>query len=317
VVKEPGQHRQRFVPVVVPWGLAISSDLGQLIDDDMRGDKLRRVGLRSVGTALRELVFRQTGVPLPPCRVVANEELPARHVALMMHELPVRALVVAENIADEDLAEHVMGRLLPVVGARAHEHLGISETQTLLDELEQLSPALVRQLVPKPVSLATLADILRRLAEEGVSIRDLKAILEALAQVAATEKDPLNLAEFVRSQLRRAISHRLAPGARELSVFLLEPSIEEAVRGAISRTTAGSFLTLAPAAGRDIVSALKRALAEHTGPLAPVVLTQPDIRRFIKKLIETDLPEVVVVSYAELLPQIQIQPIAKATLANL
>jgi len=154
------------------------------------------------------------------------------------------------------------------------------------------------------------------LAEERVSIRDLRAILEALALVGNTERDPLNLAEFVRSQLRRQLTHALTQGARELSVVLLEPQIEEAVRGAVSRTPAGSFLTLAPAAARDIVSAVRRAMPRESDARL-VVLTQPDIRRFVRKLLELDLREVRVVSYAELLPEVTIRPVGRATLAGL
>ena len=174
----------------------------------------------------------------------------------------------------------------------------------------------MRQVVPKPVALTTLTDVLRRLVEEGVSIRDLKLILEALAQVASTEKDPLNLAEFVRSQMRRSITYKLTQGASQLEVCLLDPQIEETIRSSISRTGAGSFLTLAPAAGRDIVEAVKQALAAPREATArrPVLLTQPDIRRFVRKLVETDLPELVVVSYADLLPELNLKPAAKASL---
>ena len=41
------------------------------------------------------------------------------------------------------------------------------------------------------------------------------------------------------------------------------------------------------------------------------------VRRFVKKLIETDLPDCRVVSYAELLPEVAIQPLGKATLAGI
>jgi len=62
-------------------------------------------------------------------------------------------------------------------------------------------------------------------------------ILEALAVYGHAEKDPLNLAEFVRSQMRRPLTHVLTGGGRDLSVLLLESSIEETIRGAISRSS--------------------------------------------------------------------------------
>jgi type III secretion protein V len=151
-----------------------------------------------------------------------------------------------------------------------------------------------------------------------VSVRDLRSILEALAIVAPNERDPLSLAEYVRSHLRRAMTWRLTQGAGSLDVYLLDPTIEETVRGAIQRTPSGSFLALSPAAARDIVQALRRALAAHAPPQgAPLVLlTQPDIRRFVRKLTETELPGLVVVSFAELLPEIALRPLTRVTLAG-
>ncbi|MEO8899981.1 MAG: FHIPEP family type III secretion protein, partial [Polyangiaceae bacterium] len=320
---EPTQRRvsgpagMRFVPVVTPWGLEVAADLAAFEEDDVRGNEVRRPGLRSAITAVREIVFRELGVPLPPGRLAVNEQLSSRHVVLSIHEVPARVFVIPPEIADAAIAEYVVGQALAVLQNRAVDFLGIAETQALLDELEQVAPATVRQVVPKPVAVTLLADVLRRLAEERVNIRDLRAILEALALVGNVERDPLNLAEFVRSQLRRPLTHALTQGGRELSVIVLEPQIEETVRSAVSRTPAGSFLTLAPAAARDIVTAVRRAIPKELSELPVIVLTQPDIRRFVRKLLELDLREARVVSYAELLPEVAIRPIGRATLAGL
>ncbi|MES1176468.1 MAG: flagellar biosynthesis protein FlhA [Myxococcales bacterium] len=307
----------RFVPVVTPWGLEVSSDLAPFEEDEVRGSEVRRPGLRSAISAVREIVFRDLGVPLPAGRLAANTQLPPRHAVLSIHEVPARVFAIPSDVSEALIAEFVVGQALGVLQSRSVDFLGIAETQGLLDELEQIAPATVRQVVPKPITVTLLADVLRRLAEERVNIRDLRAILEALALVGNVERDPLNLAEFVRSQLRRPLTHALTQGGRELSVVLLEPQIEEAIRSAVSRTPAGSFLTLAPAAARDVVSAVRRALPQQPSEAPLVVLTQPDIRRFVRKLLEVDLREVRVVSYAELLPEVAIRPTGRATLAGL
>jgi type III secretion protein V len=235
---------------------------------------------------------------------------------LSIHEVPAKVLPVAADVTDDRLAENLVAQILPLLRERAADFVGIGETQVLLDELEQVAPATVRQVIPKPVSVTLLADVLRRLVEEGLCVRDLRGILEALAQVAPSDKDPLTLAEFVRAQMRRTISYQLTQGRPELSAYLLDPMIEETIRGAISRTPSGSFLTLAPAAGRDVVGAVRRVLSPGLdSQTAPVILTRPDIRRFVRKLIETDLPMVRVVSYAELLPELAIRPVATVRLA--
>jgi len=315
--RRSGNAAMRFVPAVTPWGLEVAADLASFEEDEVRGSEVRRPGLRSAINAVREIVFRDLGVPLPPGRLAANAQLPSRHVVLSIHEVPARVFAIPAEVSDAAIAEFVVGQALAALQTRAVDFLGIAETQGLLDELEQLAPATVRQVVPKPVSVTLLADVLRRLAEERVNIRDLRAILEALALVGSVERDPLNLAEFVRSQLRRPLTHALTQGGRELSVVLLDQQIEEAVRAAVSRTPAGSFLTLAPAAARDVVSAVRRALPNPPSDAPLVVLTQPDIRRFVRKLLELDLRDVRVVSYAELLPEVAIRPLGRATLAGL
>ncbi len=150
-------------------------------------------------------------------------------------------------------------------------------------------------------------------------MRDLRAVLEALATRAVTEKDPLTLSEHVRSHLRRAITFRVTAGTGRLGVYLLDSLIEETNRRAITQTPIGAFLTLPPATARDIVAAVRRAFvaAPSGNPARRVVLTQPDIRRFVRKLIEVDFPDAEVVSFAELLPEVTVRPLARANLVGL
>jgi type III secretion protein V len=311
-----GRAEAAFVPMVVPWSIEVSADLEGMIDDAPAENDRR--GLRSEAHDLRARLFSELGVPLPVPRVRVSPGVPARHAVISLFEVPAKVVPLPDGVAESEVIRSVIDGALELLRARAGDFLGLAETQRLLDELEQLAPATVRNVVPKPVSLTLLTDILRRLLEERISIRDLRAVLEALALLAATEKDPLTLTELVRAQLRRPLTFKLTRGARDLGVVLVDPTIEDTIRRAIQRTPAGAFLTLAPAAARDVVAALKRAGAEaaqHGGPA--VFLTQPDIRRFMRKLLEADIPEATVVSFAELLPEITLRPVARANLAGI
>jgi type III secretion protein V len=306
-----GPREPAFVPIVVPWSLEVSEDLEPALEAPD--------GLRAMAMGIREQIFADLGVPLPAPRVRVRSELDRGSVVFSLHEVPASVLRVPDALADDEVVAWVRGPALQLLRARAGDFLGMAEVQRLLDELEPFAPATVRNVVPKPVSLVLLADIMRRLVEEGVSVRDLRGVLEALSSVAATEKDPLNLAEYVRSQVRRAITFRLTAGVGQLDVVLVDPILEETVRRAITRTAAGAFLTLAPQAARDVIASLRKAVdgagaAEAGAPV--VILTQPDIRRFVRKLIETELPDVWVVSFAELLPEVALKPVARAVPAS-
>jgi type III secretion protein V len=304
-----------FIPMVVPWTVEVSADLEAAMDDVSGAQP--SPGLRSAMLELRERLFAELGVPLPPPRVRIGSRLPERTLEVSLFEVPARTLSWPEG-ADAAAVPRVADQILDLLRARAFEFLGLAEVQRSLDELELLAPATVRNVVPKPVSLTLLVDVLRRLVEERVSVRDLRAILEALATAAVLEKDPLNLAEYLRAQLRRSITFRLTHGEGHLGIHLLDPAIEDAVRRSVTRTPNGAFLTLAPAASRDVIAAVKRAVSESSAEArgqAPVLLTQPDIRRFVRKLVESEIPELTVVSFAELLPEVSLRPLGKAVLA--
>src|SRR5882724_7941281 len=81
-----GSSGMRFVPVVTPWGLEVAADLAVFEEDELRGNEVRRPGLRSAIDAVREIVFREYGVPLPQGRLAKNDQLPARHIVLSIHE---------------------------------------------------------------------------------------------------------------------------------------------------------------------------------------------------------------------------------------
>jgi type III secretion protein V len=299
-------HELAFIPMVIPWSLEVSPDLGALLDREPNG-------IRSIAIGMRAQLFAELGVPLPAPRVRVRAELPGRHVVLSLHEVPAKVLPLLDKQSDDEAVASVQESTLELLRARAADFLGLAEVQRLLDELEQFAAATVRNVVPRPISVVLLTDVLRRLVDEGVSVRDLRAILEALSAIGATEKDALNLAEHVRSQMRRTITFRLTAGLGQLDVVLLDPILEDTVRRAITRTAAGSFLTLPPQAARDVLSSVKRAIDSVPPREEPlVILTQPDVRRFVRKLIESDMPNVAVVSFAELLPEVSLKPAARA-----
>jgi type III secretion protein V len=301
-----GANEPTFVPLVAPWSVEISEDLARILDAEPHG-------LRSETLGMREQLFAELGVPLPAPRVRVRAHLERRNVVVSLHDVPANVLRVPDEVGDDHIVAWVREQTMGLLRSRAADFVGLAEVQSLLDQLEQFAPATVRNVVPKPVSLVLLTDVVRRLVEERVSVRDLRGILEALSTVAAAEKDPLNLAEYVRTQLRRAITFRLTAGLGQLEVVLLDPILEETVRRAITRTAAGAFLTLPPHAARDVLAAVRRAVSELPPRSEPtVILTQPDVRRFVRKLVESELPDVWVVSFAELLPEIALKPLARA-----
>jgi type III secretion protein V len=196
----------------------------------------------------------------------------------------------------------------------ASEFMGIQEVRAILEFVEKSFPDLIKE-VTRLVPLQKLTEILRRLIQEQISIKDIRTVLEALSEWAQTEKDTVLLTEYVRSSLKRYISYKYSLGQSVLSVYLLDPEIEDLIRGAIKQTSAGSYLALDPDSVQLILHSMRTTIAPTPpGGQPPVLLTAIDVRRFARKLIETEFPDLPVVSYQEVVPEIRIQPLGRIQL---
>ncbi|MBI5346044.1 MAG: type III secretion system export apparatus subunit SctV [Chlamydiae bacterium] len=196
----------------------------------------------------------------------------------------------------------------------ASDFIGIQEVRAILEFVEKSFPDLVKE-VTRLVPMQKLTDIFKRLVQEQVSIKDLRTILEALSEWSQTEKDTVLLTEYVRSSLKRYISYKYSQGQTILSVYLLDPEIEDMVRGAIKQTSAGSYLALDPDTVQMILRTMRTTVVPTPfGGQPPVMITAMDVRRFVRKLIEAEFPDLHVVSYQEIVPEIRIQPLGRIQL---
>jgi type III secretion protein V len=204
--------------------------------------------------------------------------------------------------------------LATVLRKYSAEFIGVQETRFLLGAMEQRFPDLVKE-ATRVMPTQKIGEILQRLVSEDISIRNLRTILESLVEWGQKEKDSVLLTEYVRGSLKRQISFKYSSGQNMLPAYLLAPKVEETVRSAIRQTSAGSYLALDPAASRKLVDNLKKAVGKlPTSGARPVLLASMDIRRYMRKLIEADLYDLQVLSYQELVPEVNIQPLARVDL---
>lgn len=197
----------------------------------------------------------------------------------------------------------------------ASEFIGIQEVRGLIEFMEGSYPDLIKE-VTRLVPLQKLTEIFRRLVQEEISIKDLRTIFESLSEWAQTEKDTVMLTEYVRSSLKRYISYKYSMGQSIISVYVLDPSIEEMIRGAVKQTSAGSYLALDPDSSQLVMGAMRAVIKPQApGGQPPVILTAIDVRRFVRKFIESEFPDVVVLSYQEIVPEIRMQPLGRIQLS--
>lgn len=284
-----------LIPMSIDLALLdVSRSLAHDVQHRLREQCLPRVG---------ERLFDETGITLPAVRIREDSNLRPNTYTIRLHETVVATGELTGTGGAGEL-ETVADRLLSVLRRHGHSLVGVEQTQALLDRLARSEPNLVREAVPKVVTIIRLAEILQCLAREGVSLRHLGPILEGLARRAPLRGSASDLADAVRSDLKRQLTAKVALLDGSVPVFVVEPSIEETLREAIVRRELGSVLALEPALGQDIVDAVGRAVA---GADRPVIVTAADVRRHLRALIEQQHPQVAVLSYQELLPDAKLE----------
>ena len=238
------------------------------------------------------------------------EKPPDRRVAFWV-PLASQARLVEAGIAYMEPPKLLSFHISLVLRRYASDFMGLQETKGLLTRMEAEFGELVRE-VQRVIPPQRIAEVLQRLVQEDISVRNLRLIFQALIEWAPKEKDTLVLSEYVRIALRRYISYKFSGGQNILVVYLLEPQTEETIRKAIRQTSGGSFLALDPATSKKLVDEIK---AKVGGALqrerTPVILTSMDIRRFLRKLVELELPDLPVLSHQELTEEINIQPLGR------
>jgi flagellar biosynthesis protein FlhA len=205
-----------------------------------------------------------------------------------------------------DPASVVATHLTEVIKKHAPEILTRQDTRDLLDNLKKDYPALVEGLVPNLMSLSEVHEVLKNLLRERVSIRDLVTILETISNLAANIKDPDLLSEAARQSLARSISnqHRAHDGA--IHVITLSPRVEQILQEGMSNQ--GIRLALDPYLAQQLLEVTAQSMEEIAAQgYVPIVLCSAAVRLAFKRLTERALPNLVILSYSEIAPGVDVQ----------
>lgn len=233
------------------------------------------------------------------------------HLESLWVKSDLRQLLTDAGIQTLDNAQILGYHLSFVLKKHAADFIGIQETRLLLTSMESRFAELVKE-VTRIMPLQKIAEILQRLVSESISVRNLRAIMESLIEWGQKEKDSVLLTEYVRGTLKRQICHRHTSGQNALPAYLLSPDLEETIRGAIRQTSGGSYLALDPNTSKRVVEQVVETVGDSMALRhPPVLLTSMDIRRYVRKMVEGECHDLHVLSYQELTPDINIQPLAR------
>ncbi|MCP8616505.1 flagellar biosynthesis protein FlhA [Salirhabdus salicampi] len=202
----------------------------------------------------------------------------------------------------------VSTHITEVLKSNAHELIGRQETKQLIDHLKESYPILVEEVTPEPLSIGDVQKVLAKLLKEQVSIRNLPVIFETLADFGKMTNDTDLLVEYVRQSLSAQITKQYCSDNNMLKVITLSGKIEKMIAENVQQTEHGNYLALDPESQQSVIQSVHKeveqmAMQEET----PIILCSPAIRMYFKQLIERYIPNVVVLSYNELEPNVEVQ----------
>ena len=195
------------------------------------------------------------------------------------------------------VADLIARQVEAVFRQHAPELLGRTEVQQLLDSLARNHPGLLEDVTPRHLPLTSVQAVLQSLIAENVSIRDTRTLFETLAARAPKNQAIDDLVEIVRAALGRSIVDRLFEGSNLLHVMGLSAAVETRLLNEMGDE--GEAL-LSPATLDALNESAERALAEQEREGYPaVLLTSPNLRAVLSRLLRRNLPRLAVIAYAE------------------
>jgi len=228
---------------------------------------------------------------------------------------PLRARAEAQGYTVVDATSVLITHFTETIKRYADELLTREEVNNLISNLKDRAPKLTEEIIPDKVKPGELQKVLQSLLRERVPIRDLETIVETMGEWVAHTRDTDVLVEYVRNGLRRTIAgqHTTADdeGRPRLFCITVDPRLEDTIASFVERSDVGTTITMPPSVSNRIIQSLDQSLKSliHAGR-PPVILTSPQIRGPLRRIIEPHLPQAAVLGYNEVPQGLEVESLA-------
>jgi len=212
-----------------------------------------------------------------------------------------------------DPSSVIATHLAEVIKGHGAEIITRQDTSALIDHVKQANGAVVEELIPTLMTVGEVQKVLQHLLRERISIRDLVTILETLADNAGRTKDMDMLGEWVRATLARSICRQYVDDATgALQTLTLDPNLEQLLAEAV---TPGLPLTVEPSVARSLIQNLGAQMERMIalGFQQPVLVCMSPLRLPLRRLTERSLPNLVILSYNEIVPNTEVRAVGAVT----
>jgi flagellar biosynthesis protein FlhA len=233
--------------------------------------------------------------------------LPAKWIPMASRE---EAMFKGLTVVDAQTV--ITTHLTETVKDHMPELLSYAETQKLLDELGRDHQKLIGDIIPQYITVGGTERVLQNLLAERVSIRDLPTILEGIGEACGYTRNINAITEHVRSRLARQISDAHTNPDGFIPLVTLSPEWEQAFAESLVGEGDERQLAMAPSKLHEFVNAVRQNFDRHAqSGEAPVLLTSPAIRAYVRSIVERFRPATTVMSQNEIHPKARIRTLGQ------
>ena len=215
-----------------------------------------------------------------------------------------------------DATDTIIAHLQEIVVKHVDDILTKMDILKLMELVKQQDPTLIQELVPTILTPNDLRKIFVNLVREKVSIKDVLFVFERMSDYARYSKEPDVLSERLRAALGRQICLAHCDANKNMYAVTLSNDWERTLDESCQRTELGTMFLLNPVQVQDLIEEVVSTLTEvqqNYGQM-PVILCSPRIRLPLYQLLDRHIPLITVISYSELIPDIQVH--AVGTIGN-
>jgi flagellar biosynthesis protein FlhA len=207
-----------------------------------------------------------------------------------------------------DASTVVTTHLTEIIKDNMQDLLSYAETQKLLDEMPEQYQKLIADVVPAQISVTALQRILQNLLAERISIRDMPTILEGIADATSHTKNISIITEHVRTRLARQICNQHAGMDGVLQLVTLTAEWEQAFMESIIGDADDRQLAMAPTMLQEFIKKVSDQYEKFGAQgMNPVIVVSPQIRPYVRPVIERFRPHTTVMSQNEIHAKAQIK----------
>jgi flagellar biosynthesis protein FlhA len=209
-----------------------------------------------------------------------------------------------------DAATVLSTHLTEVLKGNVAELLSYAEVQKLLKELPKEQAELVKDIVPSQITVSGIQRVLQLLLNERVSVRDLATILEGIADGLAFSRNPAMLVEHVRARIARQICAQHSSAAGHLPLIVLSAVWEQAFAESILGQGEERQLAMQPSKLTEFITLVRQRFEEAAREgEAPVLVTSPGIRPFVREIVDRFRAQTPVLSQAEIHARVRLKTV--------